>query len=313
MFKVAFNLERSIVINKPVAEVFTIVSNFKTWPTWSPWLIQEPNCFVSVTNNATTVGHNQSWQGQNIGSGNMSISQIQANTQIDYDLNFLKPWKSQSQTSFKFKEIDGNTHITWSMKSTLPLFLFWMKNMMIALIGNDYVRGLSMLKDLCETGNVNSKLDTEKSTTKAEFYYVGIKRECVVTKIGELMQQDFKTLHNLIKDNTLKQPENVFAIYEKFDLVKGRCQFVSALTYNTQINLNDSQLITGLIPSHKSCIVTHTGEYKHLGNAWATGMGYLRGNKIKQSKQIFPYEIYVSDPEKTEAKDLITEVNFPLK
>jgi len=160
MFSVAFNLERSIVINKPVSEVFEVLANFKTWPTWSPWLTQEPACPVTVNNEVASIGHEQSWEGKNIGSGKMHITHIEPNQRIDYDLYFLKPWKSQSQTSFIFEVINGQTKVTWTMQSTLPIFMFWMKKMMTALVGSDYVRGLTMLQDLCETGSVPSKMDT---------------------------------------------------------------------------------------------------------------------------------------------------------
>jgi len=317
MFSVKFNLEKSILIDKPISEVFETVSNFASWPTWSPWLIQEPDCPITITNKAGTIGHGQSWQGKDIGSGIIAIKHIQANQQIDYDLCFLKPWKSKSNTSFTFKEIEGQTQITWTMQSTLPIFMFWMKKMMIALIGSDYDRGLSMLKDLCETGLVHSQLDIQKQKSKDEFYYVGIERECSTAQIGYIMSKDLKTLHDLIENNTLEKPINVIAIYKKFDMVNDRCEFVSAITYDKKVEISDKdlskELITGHVAKHTSCIVSHKGEYKHLGNAWSKAMGYLRGNKIKQAKLIAPYEVYLNDPATTEQKDLITEVNFPLQ
>jgi len=127
------------------------------------------------------------------------------------------------------------------------------------------------------------------------------------------MSKDLEKLHSLIENKTLPEAKNVIGIYEKFDLINGKCTVISAVTFDTAVNINEHDLVTGMIPDHNSYSVTHTGEYKHLGNAWSTGMGYLRGNKIKQSKTVFPYEVYISDPKNTDAKDLVTQVHFPLK
>jgi len=313
MFSIAFNVERSVTINKPISEVFEMVSNFNTWPTWSPWLIQEAGCAVNVTGAVGSVGHGQSWNGKQIGSGNMAITSVQENKRIDYDLFFLKPWKSQSKVAFIFEEVKGHTQVTWTMDGTLPVFMFWMKKMMGAWVGSDYMRGLTMLKDLCETNEVHSNIHVANNGAQSEFYYVGIKRECALADMGEIMSKDLQTLHGMVQSDKLSRAIKVIGIYEKFDMVNARCQFVSALTYDQKTEVNDERLVSGYVPSHNSCIVTHVGEYKHLGNAWSTGMGYVRSYKLKQMKKVFPYEVYENDPSTAEDKDLITHVHFPLK
>ena len=81
-----------------------------------------------------------------IGSGGMTVTGEIENQRIDCDLQFLKPWKSQADVAFILEEKDGATHLTWNMESSLPFFLFMMKDMMTAMIGSDYERGLSMMK-----------------------------------------------------------------------------------------------------------------------------------------------------------------------
>ena len=43
------------------------------------------------------------------------------------------------------------------MNSSLPLFLFWMKEQMQVFVGMDYNRGLLLLKDLVENGKAHSQ------------------------------------------------------------------------------------------------------------------------------------------------------------
>lgn len=52
-----------------------------------------------------------------------------------------------------------------------------MKGMMAASIGMDFDRGLRMLKDYLETGEVHSKLDYPGQTNFEGFHYVGIRSQ----------------------------------------------------------------------------------------------------------------------------------------
>ncbi len=160
MFSIPFNIEKSIEINKSKTEVFQFLGNFMNWPNWSPWLSQEPDCDFSVEGNPGAISHKQSWSGAYIGAGNMVINEVKENQFIGYDLEFLKPWKSKSKVEFVLTEGKGpeSTLVTWKMIGSLPFFMFFFKKMMHALVGNDYDRGLSMLKEHLETGQVNSKV-----------------------------------------------------------------------------------------------------------------------------------------------------------
>ena len=150
----AFNVHKSIVIDAPVSQVFATVRDFKTWSKWSPWLIADPEC----TLNFDTDDEGYSWDGPVAGSGAMRIEEALTNQEIRYDLTFLKPWKSTAKFQLEFEEAEGGTEVNWKMQSSLPFFMFFMKGMMVAMIGMDYTRGLAMLKDFVETENVPSVL-----------------------------------------------------------------------------------------------------------------------------------------------------------
>ena len=96
-------------------------------------------------------GHKQSWNGKKIGSGYIELIEAIPGQKLEYDLFFIKPWKSQSKASFLFNPEDRNTRVSWTMDGTLPIFLFFMKKKMAAMIGKDYDRGLVMLKEKLET------------------------------------------------------------------------------------------------------------------------------------------------------------------
>jgi len=150
MLSIPFTVQRSIVIDKPTNAVFDLVSDFNTWPSWSPWLSQEPECPVEIEGAPGKPGHKQSWDGKKIGSGHMKLAEVIPGQRLDYELFFVKPWKSQSKATFEFGQEGQATWVSWSMEGTLPIFLFFLKKKMSAMVGRDYERGLAMLRELME-------------------------------------------------------------------------------------------------------------------------------------------------------------------
>lgn len=77
--------------------------------------------------------------------------------------------------------------------------MFWMKNMMEGFIGMDYERGLNMLKDYIEEGEVKSKLDWMGESDFPGAKYIGIKTTCDIDKMDDAMPEDFRKLEEYMK------------------------------------------------------------------------------------------------------------------
>ncbi len=303
-----FSLSRSTVIDAPIEKVYTTVRDFKQWPIWSPWLIVEPRCKVSYTEN----GKSYSWEGDIVGSGEMEITSEEPNRKINYRLTFLKPWKSVASVSFGFQDKGGSTEATWSMNSSLPFFMFWMKNTMVALIGMDYQRGLSMLKDHIETSTVPSKLEFPGASRFEGGSYIGIRTSCPIADIGIQMEKDFKTLGTAIETSNITRSGKPFTIYHKYDLVKGITEYTSALPVESTPENTPSGLFVAHMDSGDTYQVKHIGPYRHLGNPWSAGMMYGRAKVFKQDKKRDPFETYDNDPQEVPENELITTVHFPV-
>lgn len=315
MFSIPFQLERSIVVSKPISEVFVTLADFNNWPTWSPWIIQEPNCQVTTTGEPTSLGHQQAWQGERIGSGRIELIEKQENKKLSYDLFFLAPWKSHSSTQFELDPLSSQqgkarTKIRWSMQGSLPFFLFFMKKMMTIFIGSDYERGLNMFKEYIETGTVTSSVAINKVTEQAEFYYVGITAQCHTSEIGQAFEGAFEQLKQTVTD----EPDMILTLVNQFDLVNNQADMTFAFAYQQNPNLAANPILTtGYVPAHKAQSVTHTGSYCHLANGWATLMNYLRFAKLKQNKRLKEYEVYLNSPEQVPAERLLTQIFIPVK
>ena len=303
------HINKSTVINAPVEKIYNTLNNFNHWTPWSPWLIQEPEAKVEVADDTKSY----TWEGNRIGSGNMKVTSEKSNESIDYDLNFLKPWKSSAKVRFEMKTKGEGTEVTWLMDSSLPIFMFWMKKMMETYVGLDYERGLSMLKEYVEDGAVHSKLDFSGSSTFPGCTYVGIRTDCTKETIGSQMGKDFEKLWAFMaghKDSITGHP---LSVYHKWDMVKNKISYTSGVPVsNIPDNLPDG-FVTGSIPETQVYSIKHIGPYGHLGNAWSTLYNMERSKSFKTNKKIDPFETYANDPSEVSHNELVTEVHFATK
>lgn len=303
------NIVRSIHINAPVEKVYKTVNDFNHWTAWSPWLIMDPNATVDVSDSAKYY----SWEGSRVGSGNMTVIREELNKTVDYDLVFLKPWKSKAKVRFEIKPSGDGADVSWYMDSSLPFFMFWMKKSMTAFIQMDYDRGLNMLKDYVEDGEVHSKLNFKGIHDFEGFRYVGITTNSSMDDLGNNMKSDLDRLFGYFKDQNDMASGVPFSIYHKWDMVRKQVSYTSGVPVNQIPDNLPSGFNTGSIPSGKCYTLEHIGAYRHLGNAWSTIQNMIRNKEFKPLKGVHPFETYNSDPREVSENDLVTGIHFMVK
>lgn len=303
------HVEKSIIIDGSAEKIKSIISDFNHWIAWSPWLIMEPESKFTISADGKT----HEWEGKRIGSGIIKVIS-ESDSLIRYDLCFLKPWKSEAKTDFIIEELDEKTSkLTWTMDSSLPFFMFWMKSMMERLIGMDYERGLLMLKDYIEKDRVDAKLEFLGQSDYEGCRFVGIKNECTIDNIGEVMQADFESLMAFAKDNEDVITNDFFSIYHKFDFSRNKVVYTSGVGVKSAQKILPNGLFNGNIPATKLQSVRHIGPYELSGNGWSAIMAMDRAKEFVKNKKIPPMEFYRNSPIDTDPKDLISDICMAIK
>lgn len=302
-------VKKSIIVQALPDQIFPKINDFHHWTSWSPWLIMEPETKVSVDAD----GKYYSWEGKITGSGNMKITGEATNKSIDIDLNFIKPWKSSSKVRFELNPVQNGTEVIWLMDNRLPFFMFFMKKMMETFIGMDFDRGLGMLKDLAEKGEVQSQLDFKGTSKFSGFKYIGVKTTCKMDEVGEKMNRDFTQIDQFFKDKNDLLIGPFFSIYHKYDPVKDKVIYTSAAPITHFPAEIPDNMVIGEIPKTEVFTIKHKGPYQHLSNAWSTLFMMQRNKAFKADKSIPPFETYLNMPGEVPDKDLITEVHFAIK
>lgn len=302
-------ISKSVHINATAEKVYSVISDFNQWQVWSPWMIMDPKVKVTVAPDAQYY----EWEGDSVGSGNMTIIGFHEFASVDYNLLFLKPWKSKAKVRFEIKPVGEGVMVTWFMDSSLPFFMFWMKKLTEAFIGMDYNRGLMMLKDYVEEGLVPSKLDFIGENSFEESAFIGLKNTCSKDEMQTKKQADFDKLWQVTEAHKDLVDGKGFCIYHKWDMVKDEIEYTVGIQMKAMPENLDDGFVKGQLNPSKTYRLGHVGPHRHLGNAWSTMYSLQRSKVFKANKKIHPFEVYTNLPSEVDENDLSTVVHFALK
>ena len=148
-----FTVTRSTTIDAPPDRVYAELIDFNKWTGWSPWESMDPNMDKSFFGAESGVGSQYAWSGnRKVGQGSMEITDAKEHSEINIDLEFLKPFKASNKTRFTLEQAGGGTTVTWAMtgQKTLMTRIIGIFRSMDAMIGPDFERGLANLKSTTE-------------------------------------------------------------------------------------------------------------------------------------------------------------------
>ena len=308
-----YDLKRSTQIDAPIETARALITDFRRWPDWSPWTVQEPECQLAYFGDTAAVGSGYSWNGERIGSGKITLVDS-TDGRLDCDLQFVKPFKSQADVRFEFESLgESRCKVTWHMHSSMPFFLFFMIPNIKRYVGMDYERGLRMLKELAETGSVASRVDFKGEQMLPELTYLGVEVELKMSDIPAAMETHYTAMAALIDAEKLGIAGQPFCDYRLADLKNDRHQMLIGIPIEDTPRREVATYQVGTRAAFHCARFDHTGAYEHLGNSWATAMGWVRHHKRKPHKASVGIEIYVNDPAHTPRQELLTELYIPLR
>jgi hypothetical protein len=154
-----YTIGRDIIINKPKAVVFDYLRYLKNQNKFNVWARMDPAMKTKFTGTDAAQGFISAWESdnKNVGMGEQEILKIVDGERIDYEIRFLKPFKSTSWAYITTTALNDNqTRVYWefngNMKYPTNLMLLFMN--MEKMIGNDLSKGLENLNEnLTKQGN----------------------------------------------------------------------------------------------------------------------------------------------------------------
>jgi uncharacterized protein YndB with AHSA1/START domain len=146
-------VQRSVSINAPPERIFSLISDFHQWVTWSPYEQKDPAMKRTYSGTERGRGAVYAWDGdKNVGSGRMEILDVSAPSKIVIKLDFFKPFEGHNTAEFTMLPQGDGTHVTWLMHGPANFMSRLIQVFMNLdnLIGKDFEAGLANLKTITE-------------------------------------------------------------------------------------------------------------------------------------------------------------------
>ncbi|MBC7382259.1 MAG: SRPBCC family protein [Bacteroidia bacterium] len=149
-------VEKEIVINKPIKEVFDYIKYLKNQDIYSVWQTKDPNMKKSFIGTDGKIGFVSAWNSElsEIGKGEQEIMSITEGERLDFELRFVKPLTVKEEAYMTTEYIsDNKTKVKWGFRVKMA----YPKNIMLLVINMD-----ELLDKNLETSLVNLKNQLEK-------------------------------------------------------------------------------------------------------------------------------------------------------
>jgi hypothetical protein len=149
-----YSIQRNILINKSVGEVFHYIKHLKNQDHYSTWVMTDPNMKKSYTGTDGTTGFIYAWDGnKQAGQGEQEIVKLEDGKRMDLEIRFIRPFAGIAQTPFITESTSPDqTKLTWGMSSSMkyPMNIMLLFMNMDNLLGKDLETSLSNLKRVLE-------------------------------------------------------------------------------------------------------------------------------------------------------------------
>ena len=147
-------IEKSVVINKDVHEVYEFLRQTKNQDKFSVWNMKDPDMKKTYTGTDGTAGFKYAWDSKdkNVGAVKKKIRGLSEYNRIDYEISFKRPMQNTAQSSFITDKLhDNTTSVKWTFASPtkFPMSLF--TPILKKMLGKQIDQGLQNLKSLLES------------------------------------------------------------------------------------------------------------------------------------------------------------------
>jgi len=316
----AFSIHREIIIDQHIHQVWDKLKLFEIQRLCSPWFSAENTAKIELSWADAEVGTIESWDWAIIWAWEREITHIVEGELIDYELRFIKPFKSTSRTYISLQKCGKDcTRVVWGMEWTMPWYLKFAMKKMIPQIEADYDRGLDMMKYYVETGHLPTKISWGEIKTVAESWSIGIERQSSLADMPTQMQEDFTMLWKFVTEHRMGS-HWARSYYLKVDMKKDIYDYRSSILLNEdeiyEIDdalLENTEIKKYYYPEMKQYCIRMEWSYRFMGNAWNALFMHLRSKKMTHTPKFPSFEDYINDPSQVPEHKYITDLCAPIK
>lgn len=152
-----YKIERSVMIAKPISQVFDYLRNIRNQDYFNKWVMTDPNMKKSFKGTDGTKGFIYEWDGNSqAGAGEQEIKNIDNNRRIDLEIRFVRPFKGIANSTIETEPLTGtasnSTIVKWSFTSNMkyPMNIFLLITNIEKKLEKDLDLSLTNLRTILE-------------------------------------------------------------------------------------------------------------------------------------------------------------------
>ena len=302
-----FEVKRDIDIEASPDQVYTVVSDFETWPEWSSWFQMDSAAVVTYGETKAGEGASYTWSGEIMGKGEQQITAATPGESMETAVTFEDMGTSYGH--WKFNEIEGGTNVVWSFTGELPFLFRVMSYGMETQVGGDFEKGLASLKTYVEA---NKKADIEVSETTVEALpYFSITKEIPMKELtSEFFGENYGKILAYLEEDAQNIKGAPFAIVHVWDEENETTKVEAAIPVESEKEGTD-EIVKGMSYAGPVVKTNYYGPYEGTGAAHVAIESYLKANNLSYAGS--PWESYVTDPTtEPDTAKWLTEVYYPV-
>ncbi len=304
-------VEKSIVIHKPIDDVFDYALDLHNYQQWSSWTHLDKTAKFEVIADSTGFTHKIQWTGDTLGDGYLVRRRIVRDSIIVSDMILIKPWDSKAVDIMKFEPTLDGVKVSWANKMQMDYpFGRYMGLVMESFLGDDYQKGLQKLKTFCE-GKIKSKMFdiSEIESISMPVYYIRDTTSLEPKKLQNKLGMAYAELTHFYETNKLDKPISPIAITNNINdsVWHFDAGFAAADTSLKVIG----RVKKDILASNKVLKCVYIGPYSNGKLAYAQIHNYMQIKSLVANGR--PWEIYINDPANTADSLLITHIYYPVK
>jgi effector-binding domain-containing protein len=310
----SLKIEKRVVINCDKEQAFNQVNELNNWKNWAPWALIDAEIYLdekAYSNPSSGKGASFSWDSKNqeIGKGNLKITESQDNNHIDYVVDF---GASESIGSWDFNDVDSGVEVVWGMTIDFgfnPLSKFYglfMENDMLL----DFETGLNRLKSFAEELPKIHQVEVKKELLKQPLWYLSIRDTVDQNEMNNIHGKIYEQINQYMESINVQSDEAPIVIYHFWS--------DTLVDIEAGIPLKDSTIVgEGQIKMNKinaGNVVTaiHYGAYDRLPETYFGINEWMRKNHVVVMGP--PWEVYLTDPaQESNPEKWQTKIFFPIE
>ena len=303
-----YQVERSITINADKEIIFDFVCDLDKWEEWTVWNTDMDSTVVIETIGICEDSAIQRWSGEILGNGEMVVTELVPYKQFSYDLSFEDGKYTSKGNLFIEPEGDGYI-VTWTDEGDLgynPIARYY-GLMMDKWVGPDFEKGLTNLKEKCESMPDYPDFEIAEIETQPA---IAIKEIIESSKIGENLEKFYGELMKYCSMKRANVTGPPYAIYYEWD-PDGNTVIEAGVPVDKELT-GKGIIKSTTIPGGKVVKVIHHGAYCDTYTIYETMEKYIKLNKLEIAGA--PWEIYITCPTtEPDTAKWETMIVFPIK